>query len=439
MNETRKTLGQLFLPIFFEILLFMLTGAIDTLMLSSVGDQAVAAVGTANTYIGMFILMFSIISSGMLAVMTQNIGAGKPGVARQASRVGAVFNGLLGLLLGAILIIWGENILELVGVAGALKEPASVYLRIVGGGCVLNAVVPIYSGYLRAFGHMKEPLYGTIFSNLANLILNAVFLYVFDMGVAGVAIATVISRLLNLAIVYISSRLLIKAQDEDSYLPNSQVLKQIVKIGLPSALETALYNLAMTFIMRFLNQMDAEGINVAARSYASIITNFSYCIGAALASANAIITGWHMGAQEYEACEKGSRKAVVVGIISATLIEALLAISSGIFLPLFTDNTVIIDLVQKLLFIDIILEVGRVTNMVYVNALKVCGDVVFPVAMATVFMLLCAVGGTYFFGIHLEMMVIGAYIGLTLDECVRGIAMVLRWKTGIWKTKRIVQ
>ena len=121
------------------------------------------------------------------------------------------------------------------------------------------------------------------------------------------------------------------------------------------------------------------------------------------------------------------------------MIEALLAISSGIFLPLFTDNTVIIDLVQKLLFIDIILEVGRVTNMVYVNALKVCGDVVFPVAMATVFMLLCAVGGTYFFGIHLEMMVIGAYIGLTLDECVRGIAMVLRWKTGIWKTKRIVQ
>ena len=79
------------------------------------------------------------------------------------------------------------------------------------------------------------------------------------------------------------------------------------------------------------------------------------------------------------------------------------------------------------------------TFSVYVNALKVSGDVVFPVAMATIFMFLCAVGGTYFFGIRLEMMVIGAYIGLTLDECVRAIAMVLRWKTGIWKTKRIVQ
>ena len=439
MNEQQKTLGQLFLPICLEILLFMLTGTIDTLMLSSVGDQTVAAVGTANTYIGMFILMFSIISSGMMAVMTQNIGAGKPGVAYQASRVGAAFNGLLGLLLGLILVVYGENVLTLVGVADALKEPAAVYLKIVGGGCVLNAIVPIYSGYLRAFGHTKEPLYGTIFANIANLILNAVFLYVFHMGVAGVAIATVISRILNLAIVYIFSRILIKAHVETSYLPTFQVLKQIVKIGFPSAMETALYNLAMTFIMRFLNQMDAEGLNVTARSYASTITNFSYCVGAALAQANAIITGWHIGAKEYESCEKATKKAVLIGILSATLIETLLALSSGLVIPLFTDNPIVIDLVQKLLFIDILLEVGRVTNLVYVNALKVSGDVIYPVAMATIFMFLCAVGGSYFFGIHLEMMVVGAYIGLTLDECLRGLAMVLRWKTGIWKTKRIVQ
>ena len=66
MNENKKSLGQLFVPIFLETLLFMLTGMIDTLMLSSVGDDAVGAVGTANTYISMFIIMFGIISSGMM-------------------------------------------------------------------------------------------------------------------------------------------------------------------------------------------------------------------------------------------------------------------------------------------------------------------------------------------------------------------------------------
>ena len=81
MKGERKTLGQLFVPICLEILCFMLTGMVDTMMLSSVGDQAVGAVGTANTYIGIFIIMFSIISSGMIAVMTQYIGAGRKGIA----------------------------------------------------------------------------------------------------------------------------------------------------------------------------------------------------------------------------------------------------------------------------------------------------------------------------------------------------------------------
>ena len=78
------------------------------------------------------------------------------------------------------------------------------------------------------------------------------------------------------------------------------------------------------------------------------------------------------------------------------------------------------------------------TNLVYVNALKTSGDAVFPAIMATIFMFLCAVGGTYFLGVHLGLLAVGAYIGLATDECVRAIAMIIRWKTGIWKTKRIV-
>lgn len=93
MEQRRKNLTQLFIPICLETLLYMLSGMVDTLMLSSVNDQAVGAVGTANTYIGIFIIMFSVISSGMVAVMTQNIGAGRPGVAYQARQLGLAFNG----------------------------------------------------------------------------------------------------------------------------------------------------------------------------------------------------------------------------------------------------------------------------------------------------------------------------------------------------------
>ena len=99
MQGERKTLTQLSVPICLETLFYMLSGMVDTLMLSSVSDQAVGAVGTANTYIGVFIIMFGVISSGMVAVMSQNIGAGRPGIAYQARQLGLVFNALTGILI----------------------------------------------------------------------------------------------------------------------------------------------------------------------------------------------------------------------------------------------------------------------------------------------------------------------------------------------------
>ena len=439
MQEERKSLGQLFVPICLETLCYMLAGMVDTLMLSSVNDQAVGAVGTANTYIGIFIIMFSVVSSGMIAVMTQYIGAGRNGVAYQAKQLGLVFSAILGVVLSACLYLFAKSVLNLVGVADLLLNYAATYLKIVGGSCILNALIPIYSSYLRAFGHTKQPLFATITGNAVNFILNAVFLFVFDMGVMGVAIATVISRVINLVIVVISARYLIHAKEEPERLPNLTVFGQIIRVGLPSAMETALYNLAMTIIIRFLNQMDADGLNVTARSYAMQITNFSYCVGAALAQANAIMTGWRIGAGEYDECDRGTKKAALIGIVVAAGVAALLAASSRVLMNWFTDDTEMITLVGKLLVVDIVLEIGRVSNLVFGNALKTSGDAVFTTIIAAVFMYVCAVGGTYLLGICLDMLVVGAYIGMAMDECIRAVCMFLRWQSGKWREKELIQ
>lgn len=438
MSMKQKNLFQLFVPIALETLCFMLTGMIDTMMLSSVSDAAVGAVGTANTYISVFIIMFNIISSGMIAVMTQYIGAGKNGIACQTMKIGAVFNAALGIGLSVFLCFFSENILELVGVAPLLMEYAKTYLQIVGGCCFLNALIPIFSSYLRAFGYTKQPLVATMVGNLINLILNAVFLFVLHWGVAGVAIATVISRVCNFLIVLISSRILVHTKAYTDRMRSGEIIKQIIRIGLPSACETALYNIAMTLTIRFLNQMDANGVNVTARAYAMQIANFSFCVGAALAQANAILTGWRVGAKDYEACDKGTKKAAIIGIIVAAILETAFAVCSVPIMHWFSDDPIMISLVGKLLYIDIILEMGRVTNLVFGQALKTSGDAVYPVIIGCIFMYLCMVFGTYFFGIKLELMAVGAYIGMALDECVRAVFMVIRWKTGIWRKKGLV-
>lgn len=439
MAVERKTLAQLSVPICLETLFYMLSGMVDTLMLSSVSDQAVGAVGTANTYIGVFIVMFGIISSGMVAVMSQNIGAGRPGIAYQARQLGMIFNAVIGILMSAVLAVFSGGILRMVSIAPALFEPAETYLKIVGGTCFLNALIPIFSSYLRVFGYTKHSLIGTIVGNILNIILNSVFLYVFHRGVMGVAVATVISRIVNLIIVAIMGAVLIKAKQSPERISPQKILAQIVTIGFPSALETALYNVAMTFIVHFMNQMDANGMNVTARSYAMQIADFSYCAGAALAQANAIMTGWRIGAKELEECDRGTRKAVIYGLVTATCFSVTFALSGRFIVHIFTDNTQMISLVVKLLIIDIFLEFGRVTNLVYSQALKTSGDALFPVIMGAIFMYLFAVGGTYFLGIHMGLLAVGAYIAMAGDECARAVGMVLRWKSGKWKSKSLVE
>ena len=438
MNTQQKKLHQLFFPIFFELLFVMLTGAVDTLMLSSVGDQAVGAVGTANTYIGLFIMMFSIISSGVMAVMTQYIGAGRPGVARQAMTLGLVFNMTLGAVITLALTCGAELILNTVGIAPQLMDDAKTYMQVVGLFCLCNAVYPIFSGFLRSFGHATPTLLATVCANLVNVGLNAIFLYGFHWGVWGVALATGISRLVNLLWLIIATSRRIHVSKDTNPLPARFLLGQIIRVGFPAAMESCLYCMAITMMTRFLNQMDETGMQASARAYTVQISNFSYTASGALAQANAILAGWRIGAGKLDECHRGTRKAGLLAVLLGAGTAAIFALVGTPLVGLFTDDPEMVRLVSNLLCINIALEVGRALNLVYGSALKASGDAVFPMVIAVVFVFLCAAGGTWFFGIHLGWLAVGAYIALALDECVRAVGMVLRWYSGKWKEHRIV-
>lgn len=434
----RKKLHQLFFPIFFEVLFMMLAGMVDTLMLSSEGDSVVGAVGTANTYVGLFIIMFSIISSGMVAVMTQFIGANRPGVARQALKVGLIFNAAVGIVITAILIFGAGPILNAVGIAKDLEAPAKIYLQTIGMFCICNALTPIVSSYLRSFGHTTPTLVATLVANGLNVILNAVFLFVMNWGVFGVALATGISRLVNLVWIVVAAKRCIKPATDDNPPENKEIFGKIIRVGLPAAMETMFYNLAITLVISMLNRMDDTGAQVTARAYALQISNFSYCVSAALANANAILVGWHLGAGEHGECLRSTKRAALIGIGAGITVAGIFAIFYKSIVGIFTDDPEMISLVGALLLVDIFLEIGRSTNLIYGFALKTSGDAVFPMIIAIVFMFLCAAGGTWFFGMKLGWLSVGAYVGMALDECIRAIFMCSRWRSGKWKKLKLV-
>lgn len=438
MPSGKKRLSTLFFPIFFETLCTILTGAVDTLMLSSEGDQAVGAVGTANTYISIFLILFSIISSGMLAVMTQYIGAKRPGVAQQALRLGLLFNLATGIVITSILWFGADFILNTVGIAGGLMIPAKTYLQTVGLFCICNALTPIFSGYLRAFGHTAPTMAGTLLANAVNVGLNALFLFVLDWGVFGVALATGVSRLVHLMWVWLVSRCRIRPLREPNPPENREIFRKIIRVGFPAAMETSLYNLAITLVISMLNHMDDTGTQATARAYAVQISNFSLSAGLALAQANAIIVGWRIGGGEYTECDRDTRKTARIGILLGVGTAGFFALFSAPILRLFTDDPQMVQLVGTLLVVDIFLEIGRMTNLIFGHALKTSGDATYPMVIAVVFAFLCAAGGTWYFGVSMGWLAVGAYVALAMDECVRALFMFLRWNQGQWKKKNLL-
>ncbi len=437
-TQTKRQL-KLFFPICLETLCFMLAGMVDTLMLSTVSDEAVGAVGTSNTYITMFIMMFAVIITGMNAVMAQYIGAGRKGVAYQAKQIGLTFNIILGIGLSTFMFFFSGNLLDAIGVAGNLITDAKNYLQIVGSFTFVTAILQIYSGYLRSFGYTKQPLFGTLSANVINIILNAIFLFHFHYGVVGVATATVISRVFNLMIVMVCANRLIHAKEDPERIKNSDIIKMILKVGLPSAMESFMYSVSMTLIVKFLNTMGDSGLHVTARAYAIQICNFANIISLGLAQANAIMTGWRIGGKEYEECDKATRNSAILAVCISAGLETIFALFGTHLVGFFSEDPVMVSLVTKLLYIDIILEVGRATNLVYVNALKASGDAIFPSIMGIIFMLSVAAGGTFVFGVQMGMGAVGAYIGMAADECIRAVAMYFRWRTGKWKHHRLVK
>ena len=438
-NNKNKKLLLLFIPIFAETFLLMLSGMVDSLLISRISDSAVGAIGTANTYFAMLFLLFAVISNGLLAVMTQYIGAGKKGVAFQARQLALVLNLILGLVFSLSIGIGAKWIVDVLGVSEALRNDATIYLRIVGAGCFVDAIIPVFSSYLRAFDKTRYTLVAAATGNVINLILDIIFIFVFNWGVMGAAVATLIGKIIMLLMCFSFGHFLIHGLQYKERVSRKLLIKQIVRIGLPSAIEIAGYSIAMAVVMTFLNRMDATGFNANARSYASQITNFSYCAAFALAQANVIICGWNIGKGKLKECYHSTFKAALFGVSSGIIVELIFALTSFLYLSLLTSDENLANAIRIALFIDIALEVGRAANLVYGNTIKSTGDSLFPMYISVPITLIFAVGGTYLFGVVCNMGVIGAYIGLSLDECIRGIIMFIRWRSGKWEQKVLLK
>ncbi len=430
-------------PMFMELFLNILLNNIDTIMLSHYSENAVGAVGNANQVMFLVIIMFNIIANATSVVVAQYLGAKQYEKMNQIYTLALCFNLVFGILLCGGLVAANGGIMTLLNVSTEMRPYAMTYIYIVGGGLFLQACYNVMLQILRCNGHTKVGMYISVIINLINIFGNYMFLYgplkFLDLGVAGVAISTVVARFVALVVsiaFFYKSKI---GRISLSYLkpfPGDMLLKMI-KIGLPSAGENFSYSLYQMVLLSFVNRMGNDSVN--ARAFCNSLISFAMVFSNASAMATQIITGHLVGAGKEDAAYKRVFQTLKVSLPITVGLAGINCLLSPFTLRIFTNNEQIIHLGLFILLVDIFVEIGRCLNMTFVSSLKAAGDYVYPLIVGLFTMWGLGVTVGYGLGIAAGLGVAGIFAGTATDECIRGLIVMNHWRKKKWLGKAIVK
>jgi len=438
--EKGRSLFQLAFPIFIESMLFMLLGVADIFMLSQYSDKAAGAVGAANQLIGNINLIFVIISAGTAVLVAQSVGAKRIDDVERVSSVSLLMNLIVGLTISSIMFFFGNPILIKIGVTPDLMAHASDYIKIVGGGLFIQAVLNTVTAIIRSYGYTRESMIITVIMNIVNIIGDAIFIFGFFgmpvLGVKGVAIATTFSRALAtiLVLVFMFKRVLsIKMFSRLVERPISAFVN-LFKIGFPSAMENMSYNLAQTVLMSIILLNLGESAQIT-RTYVLTIIRFVTVFSIAIGQGSQIMIGQMIGAGKIEEAYRTGLRNFRVAMVCSITASFIMALFSRNLIGIYTKDQEIVKMAVIVLIIDAFLEPGRTFNIVLINSLRGTGDVIFPVIMAVISMWGVSVLFGYIFGVVLGFGLPGVWIATLLDEWIRGVSMLYRWQSRKWQKK----
>lgn len=259
------------------------------------------------------------------------------------------------------------------------------------------------------------------------------------LGVMGTAISTVTARCIAMVILFIIVfRTTVSRFPWEIFkiFPRKE-FRNLMKIGLPSAGESLSYSCSQLVIAFFITSLGMEAL--AARTYCVNIIMFTYLFCIAIAHGGAISIGHLVGADKWNGAYLMGKYVMKIGTAITFSIAVICAFSGNYIFTLLTDNPEIIYLGTTVLWIDVILEIGRPINIVYVNTLQSAGDVNYPFYVGLIFMWSIAVLLAYIVGIPLGYGLLGMWCMFTLDENIRGIVFLRRWDSKGWMHKGFVK
>jgi len=444
-NRGALPMLKLTLPIAMEQFFRILVSSVDTMMLSSYSNDAVAAVGLVSQYSFFLNILFSVIGTGCSIVLAQYLGAEKSDEElNHISQAGAIMVFAMSLLMTCLVIFGSGWLLDRYTLEEKVRRYAWQYFVIYGGiFSFFNAFSLLQGAILRSYGYTSEAMIVSIVANLTNVLGNAISLYGWFglpvLGVPGVAGASGLSMLVSciLFFVFIRRRKDVVFHAKGITRVPKEAFKLVLKVGVPTAGESLSYNVSQITIMAMISTLGTFAMS--AQVYTMTILRFVFVGAIAIGQATQIKAGYYVGARQNDLVYKK----VFVYQLAATAISMVMIVIVNLIkrpvIGIFTDIPEVFEYVSILLIYSAYIEFGRSLNLIYVGALKGAGDVRFPVLYGIFSNWTLMVLGSYILGIKFGLGLVGFWLGIGTDETTRGLVMLLRWRSRRWEKHALVK
>lgn len=379
-----RLLAGFAVPLMIGNLFQQLYNTVDSLIVGNyVSKQALAAVGCTGPIINTLIGLFGGLASGAGVVISQYYGA------KDEEKLSRAVHTTVTLTLAAcvvltILGVWAAPyMLRMMDTPEDVFGEAAVYLRIYFGGVSGLLLYNIGSGILRAVGDSTRPLYFLIFSAVMNTVLDLFFVAVLRLGIAGAAIATIISQFVSTILVMI---LLMRSGEPYKLCLNrlgmsSGMLRRICNIGIPSSLQLGITAFSNIFVMGYINHFESSCI--AGWTVYNKLDALAMLPMQSLSMALTTFVGQNLGAGDLKRAKAGPRYGMVIGAIVMLLILTPLMIFAPQLTALFNRDAEVVEFGTRFVRLCSPFYIAFAVNQVYSGALRGAGD-----TKATMFIML---------------------------------------------------
>lgn len=337
-----KQLLIFFFPILMGTFFQQMYNTVDTIIVGRlVGTEALAAVGATGPLVSMVNGFFIGVSSGATVVLSQAYGAGDRKGVSDSIHTGVALSLLLGVMLTAIGICLGGRVMGWMGTPENCMADATTYLRIYFAGSIGTVVYNMGAGILRAMGDSKRPMLFLMVTCILNVVLDLLFVAVLHMGVAGAALATVLSQMISAVLPIV---VLLRQKEDRLELRKLRIerslLGRILRIGIPAGLQFVTFDFSNILIQSGINSFG--DITMAAWTAHGKTDALTWMVTGAFGVSITTFVGQNFGAQKYSRIRKGTWTCLAMGVVTVAALDALLLAFRTPILGIYTDNPEVI-------------------------------------------------------------------------------------------------